>query len=282
MSRSWTDAQLGARNFFGGKPSTQSCDTAAVCIFSDVRIDAANPRGFDTLRSVLSTLEGQADQLDLNALVVVLCGTFRAPTEVADPSVLDVSPSRPIAAAFAALGQAIASSAPRVCAAATFVLVPGPGDLTADCGNGLPSRRLSASVTKGLTNAVPKAQFAGNPCRIRVGDKELLIVRGELLKRFQRDAMVEADPARPEFEHLVATVAGQGCLFPMHDTTNAVDAARLGCFPLPHYVCLADSTPLWEADVHGTKFFNPGSFNVNHTFAWCNVSEGDVEINSAS
>ena len=96
----------------------------------------------------------------------------------------------------------------------------------------------------------------------------------------RRAAVMEPDTSRPDFEHLAATIAGQGLLTPLADgSTNAVDAARLGCFPLPQYVCVADATAMWEVDVQGCKFFNPGSFAANSTFAWCNVSAGDVEIN---
>lgn len=64
------------------------------------------------------------------------------------------------------------------------MFVPGPGD--PGPGAVLPRPPLPEAVTKRLREVVPGAVFATNPCRLRYGSQELLLLRDDLQKRLRR------------------------------------------------------------------------------------------------
>jgi hypothetical protein len=277
---------LGNRNFFGGQkaPNTpQQPESATVCVVSDLNLTSKTCVA--AFRRMLETCEAQAAHMDLPALTFVLCGTF-VPTNgarYADVSYLDSAAASlrgRVRDAFDALAHTIVAAAPKVSQQSAFVFVPGPEDITASLG-GWPQRPLSKSVASSLTAVIPHATLAPNPCRIRTGGCEMIVARADLDKRFARAAVVPPSPSSPAFEHLARTIVKDGNLC-ASDGINPADAALLGCYPLPHMLCVCDVTTQWLVDAEGTPVFNPGPFAATSTFAWCSVAEGTVDFNRVS
>ena len=64
------------------------------------------------------------------------------------------------------------------------MFVPGPRD--PGSAEVLPQPPLPAALTAGLRDALPRAVFASNPCRLRYCSQRIIVFRDDLEKRMRR------------------------------------------------------------------------------------------------
>ena len=239
-------AALQGLDYFGGRRPDARAEARwraaaaedRVVVLSDVWLD--RPEVVDTLRTVL----GGYAALEAPPSVFVLMGNFQSYDATA--------PTARFAAlrdAFAALGRLIASF-PALRGRSRFVLVPGPGD--AGGGGALPRAPLPRSLAGALLEAVPGAELASNPCRLRHGGAELVLFRGDVARRMRALALLPpggggaAPPEAPLFDQLCATVVQEAHLCPLPLEYQPVvwehDHA-LYVYPMPHALVMADAEP---------------------------------------
>lgn len=244
-------------------------EQARVVVISDVWLD--RPQTLDQLRIVLSGYEAEESP----PLLFVLMGNFCMPntgSTAAAPAVLRENFNE-LAAALRAF--------PHIRVNSKFVFVPGPND---PGGAGiLPQPPLPAYFTERLSEELPSAVFASNPCRIRYGQKELIFFRSNMAHCMRRLCLLPPQDCRSAeemFVTLAQTLLQQAHLSPVPLEAQPVywqHDHSLAVYPLPHVLVLADSTASNTTTFEGCQVFNPGSF-AEKTFAAYVPANESVEL----
>ena len=73
--------------------------------------------------------------------------------------------------------------------------MPGPGD--AGPVHVLPRPPLATWLTADLREALPRAVFATNPCRVRYGTQQLVLFRDDVEHRMRRQVLMPPPGASP-------------------------------------------------------------------------------------
>lgn len=182
---------------------------------------------------------------------------------------------------FTKLGKLICDH-PRIKENSRFVFVPGPKD--PGPANVLPRPRLPKFFVDELSELLPTAVFASNPCRIKWYSQEIVVFREDLLYRMRRSCVVppSSEETSDLFEHMVATVLQQSHLCPLPLSLQPIfwdydHALRL--YPLPDVVVIADSAEQKTFKYEGVTVFNPGSFSVDKTFTYYLPSSLETDEN---
>ncbi|KFM28498.1 DNA polymerase epsilon subunit 2 [Auxenochlorella protothecoides] len=200
----------------------------ATLLLSDVWLDDACAMA--NLEALLATLAEADASSQPPPSLIVLCGDFLSP----------------------AGRRAVEKS--------TLVLVPGPEDV--GLGRALPHPGLPRAVLQGLLSAAPNTIVGSNPCRLRHGSCELVVLRSNLQCLLRGTAVVPPMPGSTPFQHAVASVAQQSHLCPVPLEVQPIhwehDRA-LWLYPLPHALFLADSAPAGHHVYDSCVSLNPGS-----------------------
>ena len=252
-----TRANFGNINFFGG-PS-QTCAKASrkleavekehreamFVVLSDVWLD--KPKVMAKLKAMFTGYSS------VPPAMFVFCGNFTSePYGPAHYSTLKKS--------FQSLANLIGEF-PSLMENSRFVFVPGPQD--PGPGNILPRPPLPACLTNAITQKVPMAIFATNPCRIQYCTQEILVFREDLVAKMCRNALHLPENLQDIPSQLVKTILAQAhlCPLPLHvrpmywsyDHTMRV-------YPVPDVVILADKHDPFTCTSLDCNFVNPGSF----------------------
>lgn len=209
------------------------------------------------------------------------------------------------------LGECIATNAPSAASHSSFILIPGPQDISVLSGV-LPQPPIPTSFTNGLRKKLKQFSVAPNPCRLRFLTQEIVICRRDYLRVFQRGErqcwssqsggigtftsfsslpVVEeeskmkgpcetSEAMTQEFERVAKSIVDEAHLCP--DLLNGGVLWKLDdalCLPvLPHLLLICDSVEQWECFYKGTHVVNPGSFSVSGTFLWYTPADHECSI----
>ncbi|KAM1938384.1 hypothetical protein ACFX15_015412 [Malus domestica] len=104
---------------------------------------------------------------------------------------------------FGNLGQMIAAH-PRLAERSCFLFIPGPDD--AGPSTTLPRNALPKYLTEELQNHIPNCIFSSNPCRLKLGTKDVVFFHQDLLYRMRRSCLVPpcAIETDDHFEHVIS------------------------------------------------------------------------------
>ncbi|KAL6782683.1 POLE2 [Auxenochlorella protothecoides x Auxenochlorella symbiontica] len=269
------EALQGLVTFGGSEPDAKeaaawdaSHPDDATLLLSDVWLDDACAMA--NLEALLATLAEADASSQPPPSLIVLCGDFLSPA--GRRAVVGGGAAKTSAAggaggglmgecrrAFDGLGRLLAQF-PAVQEKSTLVLVPGPEDV--GLGRALPHPGLPRAVLQGLLSAAPNTIVGSNPCRLRHGSCELVVLRSNLQCLLRGTAVVPPMPGSTPFQHAVASVAQQSHLCPVPLEVQPIhwehDRA-LWLYPLPHALFLADSAPAGHHVYDSCVSLNPGS-----------------------
>ena len=165
-----------------------------------------------------------------------------------------------------------------------FVIVPGPGDPALGSPHVLPRPPLPKLMCVQLGTKLARCHFLGNPARLDVCGRELVVFRDELLLRLNRCALFPPNKsmAADLNQHLVETVLSQAHLCPIQPTelsasVNSNYDHGLQLISPPDVLVLAQRTSQFSLSHQGTAAFNPGSFATSFSWMVFHVRDGLVE-----
>ena len=165
-----------------------------VIFLSDVWLD--RPDVLDKLNTVLSIFASMPQPPSM----FVLMGDFQSCNNNTNSA--SITNYSRIKEGFAALGILLSRHKTlMVDHGCQFVIVPGPSDLSPSSGC-LPKAAIPRSIAAPLLDVVPSPDniiLTSNPCRIRHGDKELVVFREQMQRRFNRLALLPpVGPSTPQ------------------------------------------------------------------------------------
>ncbi|XP_068307001.1 DNA polymerase epsilon subunit B [Pyrus communis] len=242
-----------------------------VVILSDVWLDDEEAMG--KLETVFSAFEDE----EFVPCLFVLMGNF-----CSRPCNLAFHSFSSLRLQFGKLGKMIAAH-PRLVEGSCFLFIPGPDD--AGPSTALPRNALPKYLTEELQTHIPNAIFSSNPCRLKLGTKEVVFFRQDLLYRMRRSCLVPPCTVETDdhFEHLVATITHQCHLCPLPLTVQPIIwnyDHSLYLYPTPDTIVLGDRSDQKAFKYTGITCFNPGSFSSDSTFVVFRPCTQEVELSS--
>lgn len=240
-----------------------------IIFMSDLWLD--QPVVMERIHTVLSTFSSMSQPPSM----FVMMGNFQS--DLASQSLKSYSKMKE---SFAALARAIVHY-PILLSSSQFILVPGPRDIApSTC---LPRPGLPHSVTSPLCDSIPNLVLASNPCRIRHGEKDIIVFREQLQRRFRALAVVPPGTGPndvPLFDSLCATILQEGHLMPLPLEYAPVYWEwdhSLYAYPLPHGLVLAEGAPAAVHTFDDCACLNPGSL-ASGTFGAYDMSSNEMEL----
>ncbi|KAL0269277.1 UNVERIFIED_CONTAM: hypothetical protein PYX00_007072 [Menopon gallinae] len=141
-----------------------------------------------------------------------------------------------------------------------IVLVPGPSDPGSP--HILPRAPLPEVLSESLTSLGPKVVLATNPCRIQYCNREIVVIREDLINKMCRNTL--HFPKSDDIQtHFVKTIISQGTLVPLSPNVCPVYwnfSHCLDIYPLPDLIVTADQFNAFTVNYSDCKVVNPGSF----------------------
>jgi len=167
----------------------------------------------------------------------------------------------------------------KVVSKARIVMIPGPNDPGPTC---LPRFPVDNHRTHGISKDHPNLILASNPCRVRLGNRELVFMRAGLSDELRRHRLVSSKEAYDitKMNGMTAkAVFSQMHLFPVNTAETAImwdfdNALRL--YPIPHAVFVGQGSESANTLVNGSHFATVGSFYPDFTF-FCFQATGGIE-----
>eukprot|EP01130_Rhizamoeba_saxonica_P010820 TRINITY_DN4458_c0_g1_i1.p1 TRINITY_DN4458_c0_g1~~TRINITY_DN4458_c0_g1_i1.p1 ORF type:complete len:256 (-),score=32.21 TRINITY_DN4458_c0_g1_i1:31-798(-) len=148
-----------------------------------------------------------------------------------------------------------------------FVFVPGPWDP----GNPVfPKPALPHFLMHPLESVSGDNLIsATNPCRIRIGTKEIAVFREDLINTMRRNCIIDPIKNITLQEHFAHTIANCSHLCPLPENLRPIHwnyDNSLWLYPLPHLVVCGDKYQSYSIEYEDCKFVNPGSFLGSYRF----------------
>lgn len=255
-----TRLYFGNINFFGGPSSIcakssvklqamlEEHSTAMLVFLSDVHLD--DPQVMEKLSVLFS---GYSDD---PPIAFVFMGNFSA---------TPYGPLRyqKLREMFSALGDLMLQF-PVLIEKSQFLFVPGPMD--PGPGNILPFPCIPSSLTTGITERIPTAQFCSNPTRIQFCSQEIVVFREDVVNKLCRHCVKFPSDMTDLPNHFTKTILSQAHLCPLPLHTRPVywqydHALRL--YPLPDLVVMGDKCDPFTITSSDCTVTNVGSFVRN-------------------
>ncbi|CAB3409270.1 unnamed protein product [Caenorhabditis bovis] len=236
---------------------------SAIIMVSDVFLDDER-----VLKGIFALLEGYSQ---IPPIAFVFCGNFCSQPRQKETMALMDRGFRWLANQLNEFKEAYQKT--------QFIFVPGPDDPLVDMV--LPRPNLPSSLFKHVS-AVVNCTFASNPARIQYACREIVVFRGDAIKKMCRHSInkIAADtiPAR-----YAKSVLSQAHLSPLPNHIQPVlpdYSHALALHPLPDLLVVADRFEAFTESVTGSGCIvtNPGSFSrSNFTFQVYYPNQGKVE-----
>ncbi|XP_049825569.1 DNA polymerase epsilon subunit 2 [Aethina tumida] len=160
---------------------------------------------------------------------------------------------------FKQLGHLI-NKYPNIVECSQFVFVPGLTDPALP--HIIPRLQLPSYVTEDLKKIIPKAIFTTNPCRIQYCNREIVLMRADLVAKFLQATLYK--PQKDEIaDCLTNTIISQGHLCPIALNALTVHWDFDYCmrlYPLPDLVVIGDKAEMYEGTNTKCTIVNPGPF----------------------
>jgi hypothetical protein len=153
------------------------------------------------------------------------------------------------------------------------VQVPGPADPGGISVRALPLPPLPAALLRKVPARVrERILLASNPCRLRLGDDQIVVFREDIVEKLRRQCVVPPtdDENTSEIsQHAVKTIIDQAHLCPVAASGQPVTWQYDHClrlYPVPHVVVLADRAAQFDHLYDGCRVLNPSSFHIDFSF----------------
>lgn len=234
------------------KSLSEEFSDLSIVFLSDIHLDR---------NDVLQGLRRLFEMLEENGLplAIVMLGSFTSLPITSDKSRKDYQEN------FNKLGSMILEFE-SLASWCRFIMVPGPDDPV--LLKALPTPPLPNLYHRGLSDKVANVTFTSNPTRIQIADKELVILRKNLVNKSLRNLIlplpdkVATNPISIQ-KHFVRTIVDSGHLVPLPPNIEPIllgydHSLRLA--QNPNLLVMADNTPPFSTEYKNTKFVNPGPF----------------------
>ncbi|KAL3943917.1 MAG: hypothetical protein SGBAC_001994 [Bacillariaceae sp.] len=196
---------LPPRKRFAGRNSDQS-----LAIYSMSNIELDDPEKRQTFEELIDQLKDEPREA-----LLVLFGNFS--TE-----------ALPLSGALDELAGMLEEMPPNI----SVVVLPGPRDTPSQCWP-LPAMK-SHSMSR-----LPRVQLASNPCKVRYADKEVVLVRKDLIRDHLHSQVLDISGSKNSLaSRVVNTTLSQGHIMPQTPIYWNYDHA-MHLYPLPELIVMA-------------------------------------------
>ncbi|XP_030754495.1 DNA polymerase epsilon subunit 2 [Sitophilus oryzae] len=248
---------FGNINYFGGKSDVPLKDSKRlkntmvenkdkmIVILSDVWLD--HPQVFEKLDMLFNKMEQFVPPI-----AFVFMGNFLSESHGSEMMVT-------LKKLFKRLAEVI-SKYSIICNSSNFVFVPG---LTDPCTpHIIPRLELPSYITEDVIKLLPNAVFTTNPCRIQYCNKEIAILRSDILAKLLQNSLYK--PSREDIPKCITrTIISQGHFSPLSLNASTVHWDYdycLSLYPLPDLVVIGDRSEAFKDQYKNCLVMNPGQF----------------------